>query len=249
MIYILYIIICNYKSIKNKKIFITYGDNNFKKSRERIINEAKQLNLFTDYIMETENVFNDNEFIEQLNNEKFKQVASQRRGGGYWIWKPYIIYKHLLKLDEGDILVYCDSGCKINNDSKNKYKNIFNDLISKKYDMILNNLQNNNENIWTKGDVLNYHNIYNNDKLLIGQYEGGRIFLIKNDNTMKIIEKWWDIAKNNPEFFDDSKSIIQNKKGFKEHRHDQSNISILCKLNDKCIGGDLNFINPLRIKE
>ena len=66
---------------------------------------------------------------------------------------------------------------------------------------------------------------------------------------MDIINQWWDILKNKPEFFDDSKSKIPNKDGFREHRHDQSNISILCKLNDCCDGTNLDFINPDRNRE
>ena len=43
----------------------------------------KQLNLFTECIMETEDIFNDTEFKEQLKNEKFIQVVNSNRGGGY----------------------------------------------------------------------------------------------------------------------------------------------------------------------
>lgn len=32
------------------------------------------------------------------------------RGGGLWVWKPYIILKALAQIDEGDYLFYCDTG-------------------------------------------------------------------------------------------------------------------------------------------
>ena len=35
----------------NKKVFLTYGNDVFKKSRERITKEAKSLNLFNDTIL------------------------------------------------------------------------------------------------------------------------------------------------------------------------------------------------------
>ena len=223
-----------------KKVFLTYGDKHFINSRQRIINEAKQLDLFTDCIMETENVFNDMEFKKQLKNERFKKVATSNRGGGYWLWKPYIVYKHLSKLNDGDILFFVDAGCKI--DKNNQIKNIFEDLNSNKYNMTLN-IYGDNEKIWSKGDALKYHNVENNENILNkGQMESGRVFMIKNKKTMEIISKWWDIAKNHPELFDDSKSVVPNKGGFIEHRHDQSNISILCKLNECCDGTDLEFI-------
>lgn len=35
----------------------------------------------------------------------------QERGAGYWLWKPYIILKTLLyEMEEGDLLLYSDSG-------------------------------------------------------------------------------------------------------------------------------------------
>jgi len=246
------LIVCIYYYNTQNVVFLTYGDKNFKKSRERIIKEAKQLNLFTDCIMETEDVFNDSEFSEQLNNERFKQVATQRKGGGYWIWKPYILYKHLSKLNEGDILVYADAGCKINNDTTtlDLFNNVFNKIQNTNTNMVVNKLPNQYvEKNWTKGDVLKYHNVYDNDIINESQFEANRIILIKNKKTMTIIKQWWDIAKDRPELFDDSKSNIPNKNGFIEHRHDQSNISILCKVNDCCDGIDLDVINAKRIRE
>ena len=39
-------------------------------------------------------------------NQKLLRV---KRGGGYWIWKPYIIKKALADLNTGDFLFYMDS--------------------------------------------------------------------------------------------------------------------------------------------
>lgn len=236
-----------------KKVFLTYGDKHFINSRQRIINEAKQLDLFTDYIMETEDIFNESEFKEQLTNERFKQVAYSKRGGGYWIWKPYILYKHLSNLNEGDILVYSDAGCQITNDihTVNSFNDIFHNIQNTNTNMMLNKLPNEyTERDWTKGDVLDYYNVYDNIKIIEDTHlEANRIILIKNKETMDIINQWWNTAKNRPELFDDSQSNLPNKDGFKEHRHDQSNISILCKLNDCCDGTDLDFISSSRIRE
>jgi len=38
-------------------------------------------------------------------------IHVQERGAGYWLWKPYIILKTLLyEMEEGDLLLYADSG-------------------------------------------------------------------------------------------------------------------------------------------
>ena len=257
-IFLILLLSANYKKIAdknhNKKVFLTYGNDVFKKSRERITNEAKSLNLFGDTILETDKtILNDREFRNCLNDPYFQKVFNGKRGGGYWLWKPYILHKTLNDMDDGDILVYCDAGCVIDNNDKTKVKfnEIFNDLNNDdKYDMILN-VYGDNEKMWSKGDVLKHHSVYDNEKILNqGQYESGRIILIKNGITTEIINKWWETAKNQPQLFDDSKSIIPNKKEFIENRHDQTNISILCKLNDKCIGSNLEpFIKAERRRE
>lgn len=38
------------------------------------------------------------------------RILSQKRFGGYCLWKPYIIHKALLEMSHGDVLFYCDSG-------------------------------------------------------------------------------------------------------------------------------------------
>lgn len=47
-------------------------------------------------------------------SEEFRQansdILSAERGCGYWLWKPYIIYKEMLSLSGGDILIYSDAG-------------------------------------------------------------------------------------------------------------------------------------------
>ena len=244
---------------KNIKIFVTYGNKKFKKSRERLDKEAQSLNLFDKTIIETDvNIKKDSEFKEGLKNDNFKKVFNKKRGGGYWIWKPYIIYKNLKLLKKNDILVYADAGCTIKKNSYNNFTKTFKRLKNGKNKILLNKLKATNdysiselkEKMWCKGDVLKYYNVYNNDKILNStQFEGGRIFILKNDKTMKIFRKLWNTAKKYPELFDDSKSKIENKEDFIEARHDQSNISLLCKISDNCTGIDLDFISATRISD
>ena len=60
-------------------VFLTYGDQKFKKSRERIIKEAQNLNFFTDTVLETETLVNDSEFKNELHtNSKFKNVSPSK---------------------------------------------------------------------------------------------------------------------------------------------------------------------------
>lgn len=54
---------------------------------------------------------------EQLKATDFyrdnKAILDRPTGMGYWLWKPYIILEALKSVDEGDIVVYADSGLEI----------------------------------------------------------------------------------------------------------------------------------------
>ena len=89
-----------------KKYFFSFWNKRFIKSRERIIKEAKTTNVFDDYILETEKVCDESLYKKVI--EKIQIHGSQGRGFYWYTWKPYIIYKALNKLNDGDILFYCD---------------------------------------------------------------------------------------------------------------------------------------------
>ena len=51
--------------------------------------------------------------------EKFKEYLSVPRGGGLWLWKPYIIRDAMSRINSVDIDLYCDLGaCFIRNIKK-----------------------------------------------------------------------------------------------------------------------------------
>ena len=78
-------------------VFVTFGNEKFKNSRERIVNQAKSIGIFNKCLYETEDILNDTEFVRALKYKEFLRVFSLSRGFGYWMWKPYVIYKNLEK--------------------------------------------------------------------------------------------------------------------------------------------------------
>ena len=43
--------------------------------------------------------------------ERNSQILAFPKGGGYWLWKPYFIYKTLRTVQDGEYVFYLDSGC------------------------------------------------------------------------------------------------------------------------------------------
>jgi hypothetical protein len=231
---------------------LTYGDKKFINSRKRICLEARNLNFFDKITMENEQIVNDFELSNLLKQSNFKNIYNSNRGGGYWLWKPYIIYKHLKKLNEGDILIYSDSGSSIpNNDNTKKKLNKYINIVRNSDKGVLAFRNPFIESVWTKGDIFKYFNCLNNSKIYNTRQFTANIHITKKcPNSMKIYKLWWDTAKNNPYLFDDSPSITKNFPNFKENRHDQSIWSIICKISN--VEEEYNFnsipIIPTRIR-
>ena len=109
-----------------KTHFLTYGDKSFKYSKKHLCALAEHSGFF-DKILSLG--------PENLNydfKENFKNVLSENKGGGYWIWKHEIINNLLDEINDGDVILYCDAGSSINNLPKAKlrfkeYLDIIND--------------------------------------------------------------------------------------------------------------------------
>lgn len=83
---------------------ITFTDNNYKKSAKLNLLSAKLLGK-----AEKVKVYGPSDIDENFREENQK-LLSQKRGAGYWIWKPYIIMKTLEECSVGDYVMYLDAG-------------------------------------------------------------------------------------------------------------------------------------------
>ena len=95
--------------------FITYGDKYFEQSKIRICKEAKKFGF--DKILCFSPIDLTDEFIS-----KKKDFIQEKRGAGYWLWKPFILLNVFNRMQSDDIIVYLDSGCSINVNGKDRFK-------------------------------------------------------------------------------------------------------------------------------
>lgn len=87
--------------------FVTYGDSSYLNSKQRLLLQAKAIDRFCGF-----HVYGREDLDEKFISSTLPFI-NLKRGGGYWIWKPYIINKTLINLKHGDYLVYMDVGCTI----------------------------------------------------------------------------------------------------------------------------------------
>lgn len=219
------------ENFDNKKIWAMSfgaGGQNYYDALNRISDELKKTNIFDEIIMCTDNdLKNDNEFWKKHSNF----IENNKRGYGYWLWKPYLIMKTLEKMNYNDILFYLDAGCEITDYSQNS-----NELLKKNIEKcdksnILYTDTGHNERMYTKMDLLNYMNL-NNDFIMNSNQNQATIIIIKKvDITMKFVKDWYNISCNY-DLINDTPSLLENDITFIEHRHDQSVFSILLKTDE-----------------
>jgi hypothetical protein len=212
-----------YKQNSTKIYFLSYGNHKFTSSIQRIRLEAENLKIFDKVICLTDKNL-EPDFLEQ--HGKF--IQENERGGGYWIWKPYIVKRILEQMNENDILVYVDSGCKLNIEGLERFKEYFDIVTKSPYGSLAFELPYIEKN-WTKGDIFSYFNVVNDKKITHSwQLMATTFILRKCDHTMKMINEWNEVMSHY-ELIDDSPSVQKNSKDFIENRHDQSIFSIIRK--------------------
>jgi len=231
--------------------FLTFSNKYCEKYANTLIKQAKELNFFNKIIVET-NFQDDFEFKNALKNLQFKSIYDIKKGYGFWLWKPYIIYKHLKKINENDILIYCDPGGHFptNPILKSWAKNKLNE-----YFIFLDN--NNGcmsfesgfpEYKTTKSEIFDYFNNYDIENTYLTDSRISNLhFIKKTPFSFSLYEKWWNIAKNNPYLFDDCICRSTYDLSFIEPRNDQSVWSLLCKSMNVYINKDNPSRRPIKV--
>lgn len=146
-----------------------------------------------------------------------QKTLSAERGAGYWLWKPYVINKALLEMNEGDYLIYCDAGIEIMNDVSHLINSMDEDIL------LFSNGWKHVE--WCKGEVLKAilgdWMVYENNP----QVQASAIVMKVTYRAKQFMREWLAWCQI-PGFIDDSLSE-GNYPTFADHRHDQSILTCL----------------------
>jgi hypothetical protein len=205
--------------------FITFGSHEqFVDAGKRLVEQAKQLHLFRETILFT------GDFLKKDPSFWGKHgdfVSKNRRGYGYWLWKPYIVKKTMELLKEGDILMYADCGCEIDHREKDKLLPYL-DLVQKDKIVGTYTFKHLIEKDWNKRDLIEKVDMNHSEFLMTPQHQAGIVFYLVCDETKNLVKEWYELACDYHNI-DDSPSIQPNLDGFREHRHDQSIFSLLTK--------------------
>ena len=207
--------------IKPKKHLLVYGTDNYKNAIDSLLSSSK--NYFDHHhVLGPQDI--DNDFYQ-----KNVDILSQKKGAGYFLWKPYIINEVLKKINDGDIVFYVDAG------------NIFLEDPTFLYDRLPENngiiLFDNRDGMQNGESAQNFISCkkdsfvlmdcdtdeYINGKHLNASYQ---IFQ-KNENSLHFVSEFLRFSQNIEIITDTPNKHGSNYSGYYDHRYDQTVLSLL----------------------
>jgi hypothetical protein len=205
---------------------VTFADENFYDRQNLLGGYAKQrckMNIHpytwediqkTDFYKENEGIF------------------EESIGKGYFIWKPYIILETMNKLDDGDIIMYCDTNDMFHPQLLEAVQVMMGD---DECLLMLGGFPNKN---WTKRDCFVYMNCDTEDYWDVTQLEAGVCFWEVCDKSKQVVKEWLEYCTDRRILTDDPNvSGEENFKGFQEHRRDQSILTNLAVKHELSVVG------------
>ena len=216
-----------------RKVFISYGDTGFKKSLKRIAKQARASRLF-----DKVEVYTPSDLPSPI---RYSPLMIYHRGGGYWVWKPWIIYNTLNQCEEGDIIYYIDAGCTLNPKSDEWAE--WDSVMTTHHAIVFDYRSDVNYNgweqyckypsnckpalkHWLKPTAEEYFTRFlgTDDYLNFNHIMSGIIIIRKTAKIPCFIQQWLNIAVLNPSLFCDAygEELGRLPETFNEHRHDQA---------------------------
>lgn len=203
-------------------IFVSYGNKRYRYSKKRIKQEALSCTWF-DKI----EIFSPKMLSLDFRHQ-FSSILSEKRGGGYWIWKLDVLEQAFSAGNDGDIIVYCDAGCHINESGKKRFKEYIDILQGSEHGM-LSFQMGHIEQTYTTEECFQALEIQANSWIrTTGQICATILVAKRCDHTALILSEFHKLPAANLLIITDYYNHAQDS-FFIDHRHDQSILSVLRK--------------------
>lgn len=202
------------------KVVLTNLSNQlYSNSRKRLNESAKKFGIEEIYSYDISDIKNTPFFDEN------KEILSSPKGIGYWLWKPYIILEALNKVDEGDIVIYCDCGIEI----IQPLTQLIN-ICQEKEDIILFKNCNYFNSMWVKRDCFILMDCDSSEYWYSPHCDAAFSIFKKSKTSLKFVNEWLTFGANKFIITDLPNSCgEENLPEYIDHRCDQSILSLLGK--------------------
>jgi len=196
---------------------ISYATGQFLKSQKQLEKSAYRFNIDKVINYSDNNIKGTQFYIEN------QHILDQKRGSGYWLWKPYLILETLKKIQDNDYLIYSDAGIEIIEPLDILFK-----LCEENKGILLFDNSNLKNSEWTKRDCFILMGLDSPEYANGEQITASFICLKKNEFILSLVQEWLNFCCN-PNILTDIPNTCEEKNysGFRSHRHDQSVLSLL----------------------
>jgi hypothetical protein len=158
---------------------------------------------------------------------RYWHILSQPRGAGCWLWKPYLILRQLEAARPDDIIIYSDAGIEIISELTPLVE-----MCADKGGILLFGVGGHLNRTWTKRDCFVLLNCDEQKYWDAEQFLGGFQVYRKCDRAVQFVAQWWDACQDDRVLTDRPNTCdLPNLPGFRDHRHDQSIVSLLALKN------------------
>ncbi|MFN3890327.1 MAG: hypothetical protein ACK4MV_08015 [Beijerinckiaceae bacterium] len=214
----------------SRRWFLTFADGNFhyRYAAGRLARHAKESGLFT--IVECYNFIR---FKKQHNSvwrrhKEFLLNPANRRGAGYWLWKPLLIHETLARMSENDVLLWCDAGCVLNPANSRTILDIWPE--SDKHEAVFFEGEVDSTTRWLVCEWTNSRTIkaLNLSKAELSRPQiSATVIILRNTPAVRqTVRRWISYCtRGGYTLLVDNSDGNENDR-FKEHRHDQALLSI-----------------------
>ena len=203
-----------------RKILINYADKKFFQSQLENCESATSIAGFDETIPYGVDMINE-DFIND-NNE----IMSSERGAGYWLWKPYIINEQFNLHNEGDIVMYSDSGAVF----ARHMQPLFNTIAEESSGIIAFSLAGGHfERQYNRKRVIESFDLDTETISRTPQLMASFIMFRICEESRKIVEYWLNKCVQPDLIMDKSTRDPDEFPEFIDHRHDQALWSLTAK--------------------
>lgn len=209
-----------------KKYFITYGDEKYASLRLRVAKMANASKFF-DFVK----IYTD-ALVPSSFKVQFKDVISRKRGGGYWLWKFYIVNETMSTMDWGDFLVYLDADCAVEPTGGKRFQDYLKFVNVSRSGSLSFSYQH-PERYWTTDRLFEEMGLLHNMEFWDSTHLTANLLIFQKTNqVIRLLRMWKSVIYSDPLISSDYYNNQTTRGEFREHRHDQSILSLI----RKCLG-------------
>lgn len=204
---------------------LTFADSRMRAALQRIAGQAAEFNLFDRIV-----TYSEDSLEPDFRARWAEKLQPGIRGYGYMCWKSHLVRRELASMPEDGVLFYCDAGCHLNPQGKERFLGYLMQLEKSPAGVLAFDVPDQLEYRWTKGDVLDFFHCRNIRGITHSpQIASGHLFFRNCPHARDFVEAWNSSWQSDFSLIDETPSRSPNLPGFVACRHDQSLFSILYK--------------------